>query len=168
MRNRRNGLIACLLALLLLCGCSGRLRKEDCANPIEFYYCSDEISFDSRTGMFTPELRDLGSRQITIPEILKLYFAGPETPALTSPFPAGTSCEQIALKGNVLTLRLNEAYGTLTGVRRTQADACLTLTLTQIHGVNAIRITTPSKTPGSTENRILRASDYLLADRTPE
>ncbi len=51
---------------------------------------------------------------------------------------------------------------------RTQADACLTLTLTQIHDINAVRIRTPALTPGSAEDRVYRASDFLLSDRTSE
>ena len=168
MKIRRSGLLLCLSLMLLLCGCTRQLQKKDCVNPIEFYYCCENASFDSRTGGFTPELRDLKDRQIPIPEILKAYFAGPLTPALSSPFPPGTACENVTLKGSVLTLKLNEVYGTLSGVHRTQADACLTLTLTQIHGVNAIRITTSSNTPGNSEKRIFRASDFLLADRTAE
>lgn len=145
MTMRRDKLCAVALALVLaLSGCSAAIvQRPQYVNPIDLYYCRKEAVFGSETGALDFETAELGRTDVTVEEILALYFAGPISETLRSPFPEGLACTRTELDGGVLTLHLNEAYGTLSGVELTLAAACLGMTLTQIEFVDSVRVQTP-------------------------
>lgn len=142
---RRYKLCAAALALMLaLTGCSAAVvQRPQYVNPIDFYYCRQEPVFGSETGALAYETVELGRTDISVEEILALYFAGPISQTLRSVFPEGLACTRAELDGGVLTLHLNEAYSTLSGVELTLAAACLSMTLTQIEFVDSVRVETP-------------------------
>ena len=142
---RRYKLLAAALALVLLVGCTAAItQRPRYVNPIDFYYCRQDAAYGSETGALAYETTELGRKDMTVEEILPLYFKGPLSDALRSPFPQGLACTHAELDGGVLTLHLNEAYGTLSGVELSLAAACLTMTLTQIAFVDSVRVQTPS------------------------
>lgn len=171
----RNKWVAALLAcLLLLAGCSaGAAQRPQYENPIQFYYCRSEAVYSSETGAVGYETVELGKKDITVDEILSLYFSGPITDAFRSPFPDGLVCERTTLSGGVLTLYLNDVYGTLSGVSQSLASACLTLTLTQLSFVTSVcietsgmQVTAQSGGPFTPEQFVLFDASAFHPERT--
>ncbi|GHU90376.1 hypothetical protein FACS1894202_10080 [Clostridia bacterium] len=72
--------------------------------------------------------------------------------------PDGIACEAAELNGATLTLTLSEAYLTLAGLQKTLADACLTLTLTELPDVDAVSI----------NGAVFTARDFLLSEQLSE
>lgn len=158
--------LICVLLLALLCGC-GRQMVPTGESQFDFYYrklgAQEDEVFSSPTGALASERVTLGG-DVGVNEILLRYFLGPSDESLGSIFPEGSACTKSTLQNGVLTLELNEACASLTGLQRTLAAACLTLTLTQLDTVQTVRIETPSGAlPGQNSAR-WSADSFLLQD----
>ena len=155
-----------LAAALLLCGCQAETEAdpEDYAQPVAFYYCTPlgEIS----GAAIAAEIRDLGERELTLREILKLYLRGPVSDGLRSPFPEGMALEALSLEDGILYLTFNEDYAALSGVSLTRANACLVHTLSQFPAVEGVRLQTTGSMLTEQLTQVLTAADYVLEDQT--
>lgn len=135
---------ACFLLIALLAGLSGCAvqTQETYREPIRLYYCdlAQEHAHGGADGVLAYETIDLGEGGMTAETALSRYFEGPKSAELTAPFAPGTRCERVRLDGGVLSLRLSEEYGALSGVWLTLTNACLCKTLLQLPDVEHIRI----------------------------
>ena len=135
-------ILAILLLLALLCGCTGQGIPAG-ENQLTFYYRradgTNDESFASETGALTEKRVTLGG-DVSVEEVLEAYLQPPEDEGLVSLFPDGTICTGTKFQKGVLTLEMNEMYASLTGYARTLAAAGLTMTLTQLDSVDAVQI----------------------------
>lgn len=166
--------LTCLLLLALLCGCAAQIPAGE--TQIDFYYrrkdAQTDESFSSQTGALARMQVTLGG-DARLEEILKRYFQTPGDADYVSLFPEGTICLGTKLQNGVLVLDMNDVYATLTGYERTLAAAGLTLTLTQLDGVDAVRIKTPGgalldkpSTRWTVESFLLQDMSWLYPERT--
>lgn len=82
-------------------------------------------------------------------------------------FPQGTTLLTAnLLDSGVLDLKFSSEYGELLGIQRTAADYALTLTLTELSNVRALRISVFGDDPTVTPP-LLRSSDLVLASLNP-
>lgn len=98
----------------------------------------------------------------TAAELAELVLSQPETTGLSSPAPSGTrllSCQQ---EEGQLRLDLSEQYGGLSGVELTVANACLTLTLCQLEGVEEVYVTVEGEPLPYQTLRTMGVDDVLL------
>ena len=138
MKKRLLRLIPAALALAALWGCAaGGGGPEDGAYRI-WFSALDDRSARVAVGY---ELRQLPEDLPPVEALMDELLAGPETPGLSSPFPAGVRLLGWSLEEGALRLDLSEQYGALTGVDLTLADACLALTLAQAPGVETVYVT---------------------------
>ena len=139
-------ILAILLLLALLCGCTGQGIPAG-ENQLTFYYRradgTNDESFASETGALTEKRVTFGG-DVSVEDVLEAYLQPPEDEGLVSLFPDRTICTGTKLQKGVLTLEMNEMYASLTGYARTLAAAGLTMTLTQLDSVDAVQIRTPS------------------------
>ena len=82
---------------------------------------------------------------------------------MTRSFPEGTTLQRLAVAGGRAAVDLSEQYAHLSGVDLTVADYCLTLTLTQLTGINAVRITANGRELPYRRTQLLTAADALLS-----
>ena len=102
------------------------------------------------------------SGEDTAAELAELVLSQPETTGLASPAPSGTrllSCQQ---EEGQLRLDLSEQYGGLSGVELTVANACLTLTLCQLEGVEEVYVTVEGEPLPYQTLRTMGVDDVLL------
>ena len=122
---------ALFLLIALLAGLSGCAvqTQETYREPIRLYYCdlAQEHAHGGADGVLAYETIDLGEGGMTAETALSRYFEGPKSAELTAPFAPGTRCERVRLDGGVLSLRLSEEYGALSGVWLTLTNACRAL-----------------------------------------
>ena len=157
---------ALFLLAALLAGMLGCARKQErYQNPIRFYYCdlTQEHAHGEADGVLAYETVDLVRGDLTVEEVLDLYFAGPEAEELTAPFAPGTRCELAALDGGVLALRLSGEYASLSGVWLTLTNACLYKTLMQLPYVEQVHIENESLFASQGE-ALFSESDFLFED----
>ncbi len=126
-----------LLPLLLLCGCSHKSEE----GGVSFYYLAAEVEIGSTSELFQTELRQMDETR-PWKERVQLYLTGPVDENLRNPFPRNVTVRSATLreKEQVLELTLSQEYAQLTGIGRTLANACLTLTLTEYASVERIEL----------------------------
>ena len=154
---------ALLLALALLTGCAPKAPVE-MVNPIRFYVCApeDEIGLERPAGALTAQTVDLGRADLTINEILARYLATAQ-----APFPEGLECTALMLEDGTLSLTFNDAFATLSGVELSLAAAALTLTLTQIEGVEKISIHCQGMILSDDWQETFTSENFLFTDTSP-
>ena len=148
--------IAMLLALaLLLSSCGANRPEQGAPGQYSLYFRTNDTGT-----VLGREYRTLPQGE-EIEELVKLLLAGPEDGELVSPFPRGTALNRWRLEGDTVALDLSEAYGGLSGVDQTLADACLVLTLCQLDQVERISLTVEGR-PRPFQDHPLERSKYLL------
>ena len=82
-----------------------------------------------------------------------------------APMPGGTTLLSLSVLGNWARVDFSRQYARLAGIDLTLADYCVTLTLTQLDGVNAVSITSGGRELPYRETQTLTAADPLLSMR---
>ena len=101
-----------------------------------------------------------------IPALVDALLSPPETQGLATPFPEGVRLLSWEVEEGRLHLDLSEQYGGLSGVDLTVADACLTLTLCQVEGVESVYVTVEGREIPYRRVQQLGPDGLLLTDGT--
>ena len=158
--RRRIAALGCLLALAAG-GCAPRPEEP------EGGYC---VYYSALSDRFAPLPLDCepfeGSGGDPIPALVDALLSPPETQGLATPFPEGVRLLSWELEEGRLHLDLSEQYGGLSGVDLTVADACLTLTLCQVEGVESVYVTVEGREIPYRRVQQLGPDGLLLTDGT--
>ena len=159
-------ILICLLLLALLCGCTGQMVPAG-ESKFTFYYrradAQNDESYVSASGALAEKEVTLGG-DVRTEDVLAAYFEEPDDETLRSLFPERTACLGTKLQNGVLVLDMNETYAALSGYERTLAAAGLTLTLTQLDGVDAVHIKTPAGALLDKTSTLWTEDAFLLQD----
>lgn len=147
----------CLAVLLLmLCACAGGAGSGDGELSLWFVSRSD----GGPVGLSAQEYQ--GDAQV--PQLMQALLAGPSpASALISPIPGGTQLLDWSRQGELVCVDLSGQYRELTDAELTLADYCITLTLTQLDGVDSVRITVEGKELPQRSKQVFRADDVVLS-----
>ena len=152
--------VGCLLALAAG-GCAPRPEEP------EGGYC---VYYSALSDRFAPLPLDCepfeGSAGDPIPALVDALLSPPETQGLATPFPEGVRLLSWELEEGRLHLDLSEQYGGLSGVDLTVAEACLTLTLCQVEGVESVYVTVEGREIPYRRVQQLGPDGLLLTDGT--
>lgn len=160
---RRYGLAAWALLLLVCGGCAIQAAVAGSAPPegsYRIYYAAAGKSIGGAAVEYeywTPE----GAEPL-LEGMLAAVFSPPAGEGLSSPYPYGVSLRAAQVDQGVLRLDLSEQYGELTGIQLTLANYCLALTLCQLEGVEAVRVTVEGRELPYRGGLELRAQDVVL------
>ena len=157
----------CAVALLLTlvgCGVAQKILNEE---ELQLYYPtvltmsrggdaidSVGISWDS-----LPQ----ADKQAQAEEVLALLMGKCEAKEFRSPIPGGTTLLSCEVKGSTVYVDFSAVYGQLSGMDLTLADYCVTLSLTQLPGIYAVRITVAGQDLAYRDTNRFMASDVLLS-----
>lgn len=164
MRKALYALTAAGLSLLLLAGCadSGGQTPQ---TAYQVYYLSGA---DGGGTAVAPQTCYVPAEQEPVPALLDLLLREPYENGQSSPFPQGAELRDWTLEDGTLTLDFSEPYGGLSGIDLILANACLTLTLCQAEGVEAVRVTVEGETLPFQTADALRPEDLLLSGTEEE
>ncbi len=103
-------------------------------------------------------------------DLMQALLDGPHTIGLHTPFPDGVSVHFISTdeKRQTIWVDLSEEYAILTGYNLTIADYCITMTLSQLPGVENVRITVEGETLTTRNRQTMRNADVLLSGTEKE
>lgn len=105
----------------------------------------------------------------TIPGLMDALLDGPPADSgLTRIIPAGTRMLDWAAEDRVVQVELSAPYAGLTGVDLTLADYSIVLTLTQLDGVDGVRITVNGGGEAFQNRKVLYAGDVLFSGAEEE
>lgn len=151
-----------LAALLLLGLCACTSRSDGAEDELYLWFVSYEEEL--------PELgrsNYSGDREVTA--MMQALLEGPAAVSgLTSPIPEGTQLLYWIQRGSMVQVDLSGEYSSLTGTELTLADYCITLTLTQLEGVDSIKITVNGGEIPSRGKQIFRKNDVVLSGAEEE
>lgn len=151
--------LAAALCAAVLAGCAAKPPAAE--DEIRLWYTENLSPWSARAAA----LRDCAYEgEKTVPAVLGALLAGPpEESGLTSPFPRGTSLLDWSLESGILLVDLSRAYGDLVGVDLTLADYCITLTMTQLEGVEGVRVTVNGGELPYRDRQVFYAEDVILS-----
>lgn len=162
----RRMLAMLVLLPLLLTGCA-QTAETRTENDFVLYYAALPDVNDGGDAIQSCLHRVSDSAGLDTAELAEVLIAAllqtPKDPGLRSPFPAGTSLQKLSVAGGRATVDFSDQYAKLSGIDLSIADACLTLTLTQLKGVYAVRITANGRELPYRKTQLLTAADTLLS-----
>lgn len=157
-------LLAAALLLLTSCATSAEAPSPD---DYELYYAAQLGDNAGGDAIRVDTFRVEGGSSLETGELaetlLRALLSEPENTALRSPFPRGTSLQKLSVAGGRAMVDLSGQYARLSGIDLSIADACVTLTLTQLDGIYAVRITADGRELPYRETQLLTAADALLS-----
>lgn len=162
MKRRTARLALAALAFCLALGCAPVGEEEQ--GLVLWFPVDPELD---RVSSALESCPYLGEEQ-TIPALLSALLAGPpqEEAELASIIPKGTAAPRVlsySLEEGVANVELSAAYAELVGIDLTLADYCITLTLTQLPGVEGVRVTVNGGGQSYRDRRVLYRSDVLFS-----
>ena len=169
MRRRKTFLFAFLVLSLLLAACvrGGGTEGE---NSYTIYYPAAELrdvpgedAIVARTVQL-PDADTLTQEELA-QRLLERILADAPDAGVRAPMPGGTTLLSLSVLGNWARVDFSRQYARLAGIDLTLADYCVTLTLTQLDGVNAVSITSGGRELPYRETQTLTAADPLLSMR---
>lgn len=163
MKRKRIMLTALALVLLALAGC-GVVQKEQ--EGLRLYYAA---SLDTHRGgdaidsvtIAWDELPQ-GDQVARAESVLALLMGMCQEKGFQSPIPAGTTLRSVTIIGGTACVDFSGSYGQLSGMALTIADYCVALSLTQLDGIYAVRITVNEQELAYRDNDLFLAGDVLL------
>lgn len=158
-------LLTLLMALCLLVGCASVQTKNEAdglrlyyAAPLETHRGGDAI--DSVTVNWDAVPQE--DRTAQVEAVLALLMGECQERGFQSPVPDGTSLRSVEVRGSTAWVDFSGSYGQLSGMALTIADYCVTLSLTQLEGIYAVRITVNGQELAYRDSNRFLASDVLL------
>ena len=163
MKRKLIVLTALALVLLALAGC-GVVQKEQ--EGLRLYYAA---SLDTHRGgdaidsvtIAWDELPQ-GDQVARAESVLALLMGMCQEKGFQSPIPAGTTLRSVTIIGGTARVDFSGSYGQLSGMALTIADYCVALSLTQLEGIYAVRITVNEQELAYRDNDLFLAGDVLL------
>ena len=149
----RMAALALAVLMGLLSGC-GKTAESDADSFLLYYVLSGEDSPESALESVSWE----GTQTVEV--LFSQLCSDPAEEDLATCIPEGTSLLSWDIEGSVLSMDLSGEFGTLTGVELTLASWCITLTMCQLDGVSAVRITAEGET--LLEDEILTPQQVML------
>ena len=163
MKRKLIVLTALALVLLALAGC-GVVQKEQ--EGLRLYYAA---SLDTHRGgdaidSVTIDWDELpqGDQVARAESVLTLLMGMCQEKGFQSPIPAGTTLRSVTIIGGTACVDFSGSYGQLSGMALTIADYCVALSLTQLDGIYAVRITVNEQELAYRDNDLFLAGDVLL------
>lgn len=144
-------ILICLVMLFLMTGC-GHADMQS-ATAVNFYYIHNELKYGTESGVIAPTVVNVQYDENDYQLLLEKYLNGPTNYELISPVPAGITLVDFQIVGEKALLVLSPHMGTLTGSSMTVALACLTRTVIEMTGMNAVQI--------SIENQQINGADII-------
>ena len=163
----RRGWIAAGLALLALAACASPAPPEEQGARTPIYYLAAEDA--SRGGdriRACYETLGLGQDATVRDEaaaVVSRLLEGPTDRELESPLPAGVELLSLEVRDRTAYVDLSGSFNQLAGVELSMADYCLTLSLTALDGIGAVRITAQGRPVSQQPKQVFYERDVLLS-----
>ena len=171
-------IVTLLLAALLLCtaaGCGEKNAADGTENTSAYLrlYCPAELGEKNKSAgggdavngipISWKQVRsDDRGRQQQAQYIMELLLGGCTDKDFICPVPKGTAVNSCTVTGGTVSVDLSREYEQLVGVERTIADYCITLSLMQLDGIYAVRLTVNGLLPEGRTNGVYTSAEVLL------
>ena len=163
--KRLRSIVALLLSLCLLAGCAMAQSAGE-KDGLRLYY---PAALDTHRGgdaidhvTVDWDALPAGDKTAQAETVLALLMGECQEKGFKTPIPTGTTLRSVDMKGGTAWVDFAGSYGQLSGMALTIADYCVALSLTQLEGVYAVRITVNGQELAYRDSNLFLASDVLL------
>ena len=157
-----------VLLILLLCSLPACQREQEMERPVNFYYRTAELHYQTDSTVIDAEQRECIRFENTR-QILEHYLQGPQSAALRSPFPAGLRLISMENDPKLFIIYLSQEFASLTDLDLMIACGCIAHTCMDLTGAECVSIRVDGALlNGQTEIRIDRDTLMLLDNCTPK
>ena len=163
--KRLRSIAALMLSLCLLAGCAVAQSAGE-KDGLRLYY---PAALDTHRGgdaidhvTVDWDALPAGDKTAQSETVLALLMGECQEKGFKTPIPTGTTLRSVDMKGGTAWVDFAGSYGQLSGMALTIADYCVTLSLTQLEGVYAVRITVNGQELAYRDSNLFFASDVLL------
>lgn len=153
--------VSLLLAAVLMLSLTACGSQEEAVEGLSLYVLASEesrLGGDVVTASVIPWSALPEERQAQAEDIMVRLLEDEN-----SPLPAGTTLRSVELSGSTAYVDLGGPYGYLSGVDLSIADYCITLSLTQLTGVYAVRTLADGRELQQRSKQVFLAGDALLS-----
>lgn len=147
-----------IIILLLLPGC--KKNNKQILHPVTFYYKVDNLVYGADSKIIATEVRDANTHKNDFEYILNEYLMGPREIGCVSPFPAGTTLDELLMGGTKVNIVLSGHFLVATPSEMMLACACLTKTVTELTGVKTVQISVSTGDISGQEYLRFTADDF--------
>lgn len=153
-----------LLAMCLVLSMAACAAKEQPLEPVSFYYCKAELSYDGADSLIASEQRESAGRRLET--LLEEYFSGPEAPQFLETFPADTALVSFSQDDSGVLIVLSDPFAKLTGMELTIACCCITMTVMELTGAPAVTVRAQTAMLDSMPQITMDKNTLLLVDQS--
>ena len=158
--KKRGLCLAAALLLALLAACAPRQETGEHGLRLWFAVPGDRQSREVTAALGSAAYTGRSS----VPDLLAALLAGPpQDSELVSLIPEGTEVLYWAIENRTARVELSNEYAQLSGLDRTIADYCVTITLSQLSGVDRVELSA-----GTGGGRVLRTGDVIFSGAEEE
>ena len=101
-------------------------------------------------------------RQQQAQYIMELLLGGCTAEGFIAPIPVGTQLLSCTVTGGTVSVDMSSEYDQLIGIDRTIADYCITLSLMQLDGIYAVRLTVAGELPADRTSEVYTSEEVQL------
>jgi len=130
-----------LVLLFLLNSASCAASKKTFNEPIQFFYCRTEYQYHGEESIIVAEEREISGHSGDWSYIFALYFMGPLSDDLTSPFPPDTRFLRYTLNNDSIQLSISDMDEKLSDSKFTLAAVCIAMTFLNATDHDQVTIT---------------------------
>lgn len=158
-------IICCFLIftyLFLFCSCEP--KNEPIEVPVTFYYRASETEFGAQDDLIIAQVREAQGHSQDYHYLISLYLNGSITYDCISPFPGGTTLEEFYVDDSKAYIVLSSQITTLSGSELMLACACMTKTVLEMTGVEAVEFSTSAGTLNGKDSITLTADSFVYQE----
>lgn len=155
-------LICLSLVLQMLGGCSR--KEEDFQEPVNFYYCNNEVAYNSATGVIHPEIREGAGFYGSLTAFLQAYLLGPKNSDLYTLIPSDVYLVSCEISDNTATIVLSKSVEKLSGIDLVTACSALLLSVYEYAGITTISVSAKDGRLDDKDQFVLSMDDIVLID----
>lgn len=156
-----------LILALLLTGCAWAAGKN---SEVTFYYRVSDESEDalfSPDGIMAPDKRHLHREQLSLSDLMELYFKGPVGDDLISPFPDDLHLIKAETTLSSVLLTVSDCFADLSSIELRIAAGCIARTLWEYNNAySTVSIRAQSKQLAGQERLVIHPKDLVLEDHS--
>ena len=152
-------------ALIAFAACAGGAQDEE-ESGYALYFLSDLDSSGGGDAIAASSERfvpyETMDTEDCVRALMERLLAGPDEASLRSPIPDGTTLHALSVSGRRAEIDLSAQYARLSGIDLSLADYCITLSLMQLDGIYAVRLTVAGELPADRTSEVYTSEEVLL------